>query len=796
MNRMASMPMVALRGMTIMPGMVVHFDISRKRSIEAVQEAMAGDQKIFLIAQRDIEVDNPEMKDLYRVGTVATVKQILKLPKQIIRVLVSGEERAVLEHLEVSDPYMRGYIKILDEETPLLTGELNKEAMVRGLREMYVEYAMRNPKITKDMVNQIQQITDLRKMVNQVAANLPIAYTDLQEILEETDFMKQYELLAFKLVNEVQIMNIRDEIQNKVKERVDKHQREYILREELKLIREELGDDTTLSDAEEFANAVEALEAPEEVKEKLRKEVRRFKNSLQSPAEAGVVRTYIETMLEMPWDKRAEDFTDLTYAKNLLEEEHYGLEEVKERVLEFLAVRALTKKGDSPILCLVGPPGTGKTSIARSLAKALKKPYVRISLGGVRDEAEIRGHRKTYVGAMPGRIANGIKAAGVKNPLLLLDEIDKVSTDYKGDTFSALLEVLDSEQNNKFRDHYLEVPLDLSEVTFVTTANTLQTIPRPLLDRMEVIEISSYTENEKLHIAEEHLIPKQLERHGLTKDQLTISKGVVWKMARNYTKEAGVRQLEREIGNICRKAAKEIFEHDKKRIQVTERNLVKYLGKEKYTYQMANAEDEVGIVRGLAWTSVGGDTLQIEVNVMPGKGEIMLTGQLGDVMKESARTGISYIRSISEAQNVPADFFEKHDIHIHIPEGAVPKDGPSAGITMATAMFSAITGKKVCADLAMTGEITLRGRVLPIGGLKEKLLAAKNAGIHTVLVPKENTKDVEEISSEITKGLEIIPVAHMREVLEHAICVEKDACEGVEDCYEKDVCAGSEICAE
>lgn len=788
--------MVALCGMTIMPEMVVHFDISRKRSIEAVQEDMAGDQKIFLIAQRDIEVDNPEMKDLYRVGTVATVKQILKLPKQIIRVLVSGEERAVLEHLEVSDPYMRGYIKILDEETPLLTGELNKEAMVRGLREMYVEYAMRNPKITKDMVNQIQQITDLRKMVNQVAANLPIAYTDLQEILEETDFMKQYELLAFKLVNEVQIMNIRDEIQNKVKERVDKHQREYILREELKLIREELGDDTTLSDAEEFANAVEALEAPEEVKEKLRKEVRRFKNSLQSPAEAGVVRTYIETMLEMPWDKRAEDFTDLTYAKNLLEEEHYGLEEVKERVLEFLAVRALTKKGDSPILCLVGPPGTGKTSIARSLAKALKKPYVRISLGGVRDEAEIRGHRKTYVGAMPGRIANGIKAAGVKNPLLLLDEIDKVSTDYKGDTFSALLEVLDSEQNNKFRDHYLEVPLDLSEVTFVTTANTLQTIPRPLLDRMEVIEISSYTENEKLHIAEEHLIPKQLERHGLTKDQLTISKGVVWKMARNYTKEAGVRQLEREIGNICRKAAKEIFEHDKKRIQVTERNLVKYLGKEKYTYQMANAEDEVGIVRGLAWTSVGGDTLQIEVNVMPGKGEIMLTGQLGDVMKESARTGISYIRSISEAQNVPADFFEKHDIHIHIPEGAVPKDGPSAGITMATAMFSAITGKKVCADLAMTGEITLRGRVLPIGGLKEKLLAAKNAGIHTVLVPKENTKDVEEISSEITKGLEIIPVSHMREVLEHAICVEKDACEGVEDCYEKDVCAGSEICAE
>ena len=769
MNRMASMPMVALRGMTIMPEMVVHFDISRKRSIEAVQEAMAGDQKIFLIAQRDIEVDNPEMKDLYRVGTVATVKQILKLPKQIIRVLVSGEERAVLEHLEVSDPYMRGYIKILDEETPLLTGELNKEAMVRGLREMYVEYAMRNPKITKDMVNQIQQITDLRKMVNQVAANLPIAYTDLQEILEETDFMKQYELLAFKLVNEVQIMNIRDEIQNKVKERVDKHQREYILREELKLIREELGDDTTLSDAEEFANAVEALEAPEEVKEKLRKEVRRFKNSLQSPAEAGVVRTYIETMLEMPWDKRAEDFTDLTYAKNLLEEEHYGLEEVKERVLEFLAVRALTKKGDSPILCLVGPPGTGKTSIARSLAKALKKPYVRISLGGVRDEAEIRGHRKTYVGAMPGRIANGIKAAGVKNPLLLLDEIDKVSTDYKGDTFSALLEVLDSEQNNKFRDHYLEVPLDLSEVTFVTTANTLQTIPRPLLDRMEVIEVTSYTENEKLHIAQEHLVPKQIEKHGLKADQVTISKNAIWKMARNYTKEAGVRQLERKIGDICRKVAMEILEKKKTSIHVTERNLEHYLGKELYSYQMANEEDEVGIVRGLAWTSVGGDTLQIEVNVMPGEGEILLTGQLGDVMKESARTGISYIRSVSKEHDIADDFFKKHDIHIHIPEGAVPKDGPSAGITMATAIMSAVTGRKVCADLAMTGEITLRGRVLPIGGLKEKLLAAKNAGMKTVLVPAKNERDVEEISTEITKGLEIKFVTHMDEVLKEAL---------------------------
>lgn len=769
MNRTESLPMVALRGMTILPEMVAHFDISRERSIEAVQEAMASDQKIFLLTQKDVEVENPGEADLYRVGTVATVKQIIKLPKQILRVLVSAEERAVLNTIEFADPYLRANITIPEESDPDIAGEINREAMTRGFRDLYLDYAARMPKITKDMVNQIKEITELKKMVNQVAANMPLDYRELQEILEELDFDRRYELISFKLVNEMQIMNIRDEIQMKVKERVDKHQREYILREQLKLIREELGEDTTISDAEEFAQKAEALDAPDEVKEKLKKEISRFKNSMQSPAEAGVIRTYIETMLEMPWNKRAEDFTDIAYAKELLEAEHYGLEEVKERVLEFLAVRALTKKGDSPILCLVGPPGTGKTSIARSLAKALKKPYVRISLGGVRDEAEIRGHRKTYVGAMPGRIANGIKSAGVKNPLLLLDEIDKVSTDYKGDTFSALLEVLDSEQNNRFRDHYLEVPVDLSEVTFVTTANSLQTIPRPLLDRMEVIEVSSYTENEKLHIATEHLIPKQLERHGLTKEQLTISKGVIWKIAQNYTKEAGVRQMEREIGNICRKAAREIYEHDKKRVQVTERNIEKYLGKEKYTYQMANAEDEVGIVRGLAWTSVGGDTLQIEVNVMPGKGEIILTGQLGDVMKESAQAGISYIRSISSKYKVAEDFFEKHDIHIHIPEGAVPKDGPSAGITMATAMLSAITDKKVRADLAMTGEITLRGRVLPIGGLKEKLLAAKNAGIRTVLVPRENKKDVDELSSEITKGLEIIPVSQMEEVLKIAL---------------------------
>ena len=769
MNRMASIPMVALRGMTIVPEMVVNFDVSRQCSIEAIQEAMANDQKIFLLTQKDVNVENPTKDDLYRVGTVATIKQVAKLPKQILRVLIIGEEKAILNAIEFSEPYMRANITIVDDVDPSMFYENKREAMVRGLQELYTEYAIRNPKISKDVVKQIQNTEDIYSLVNKVAANLPIHYTELQQILEEMNFQARYEMISYRLVSEAKIMDIKEEIQNKVKERLDQHQREYVLREELKLIREELGDDNALSVAEEFEQKAAELDATEEVKEKLQKEIKRFKNSMQSPAESGVLRGYIETMLEMPWEKRVEDFTDISYAREILEEEHYGLDEVKERVLEYLAVRAMTKQGSSPILCLVGPPGTGKTSIAKSLAKALKKPYVRISLGGVHDEAEIRGHRKTYVGAMPGRIANGIKTAGVKNPFLLLDEIDKVSTDHKGDTFSALLEVLDSEQNSKFRDHYLEVPLDLSEVTFVMTANSLQTIPGPLLDRMEIIEISGYTENEKVHIATEHLIPKQIEKHGLQKNQLSISKKVVWKLARNYTKEAGVRQLEREIGSICRKAAREIYEGHKKKIQVTERNLEKYVGKEKYAYHMVNEKDEAGIVRGLAWTSVGGDTLQIEVNVMPGKGEILLTGQLGDVMKESAQTGISYIRSISDAHGVPAKFFEEHDIHIHIPEGAVPKDGPSAGITMATAMFSAITNQKVRADIAMTGEITLRGRVLPIGGLKEKLLAAKYAGMKTVLVPLQNKKDVEKLSEEITKDLEIIPVEHMNEVLQQAI---------------------------
>lgn len=768
-NKRQSMPMVALRGMTILPGMVVHFDVSRERSIAAVQEAMTEEQKIFLAAQKSIDTENPGQDDVFEVGTVGTIKQIIKLPKHTVRVLVAGEERGFLREIEFADPYLRALVEIAEEPEVETPDSVNAEAMERGLKDMLVEYAAKNGKMSKESVAALLEIKGLKKLVDEIAANIPLHYTDQQELLSETDFWKRYEKLAFKLVNEVQIMNIKEEIQRKVKERVDKHQREYILREQLKLIREELGEDSTVSDAEEFENALKKLKAPKEVKEKLEKEIKRFKSSLNSPAESGVIRTYIETLLEMPWDKAARDAHDIGYARKVLDEDHYGLEQVKERILEFLAVRSLTKKGDSPILCLAGPPGTGKTSIAKSLARAMKKPYVRISLGGVRDEAEIRGHRKTYVGAMPGRIAAGIRMAGVKNPVMLLDEIDKVSTDYKGDTFSALLEVLDSEQNGRFRDHYLEVPLDLSEVMFITTANTLQTIPRPLLDRMEIIEISSYTENEKLHIAEEHLIPKQLKKNGLKSSQLTFSRQAVWKMARNYTKEAGVRQLEREIGNVCRKAAKEILTTEKRKISVTDRNLHRFLGKEKYSYQMANPAPEVGIVRGLAWTSVGGDTLQIEVNIMPGTGDVMLTGQMGDVMKESATTGISYIRSISRQYGIADDFFARHDIHIHIPEGAVPKDGPSAGITMATAMLSAVTGKKVRSDIAMTGEITLRGRVLPIGGLKEKLLAAKSAGIKTVLVPKKNMADVEELSSEITKGLEIIPVENMEEVLGEAL---------------------------
>ena len=774
-NNTKSLPMIPLRELTVLPEMVIHFDVSREKSIAAIERAMEEQQKLFLTTQKKAETDEPGIEDVYETGCIATIKQIIKLPKRLNRILIAVDERARLNYIEDTEQCLMANVTVVEdidtlaEEIGADKFPMNVEAMILGLKELFKEYTDKNPKVYKELASQIGEISDLKKLVDVIAANFPLPYIQRQELLEEVNLMRRYDMLVAKIVHEVQVQSIKEELQSKVKQRVDKNQREYILREEIRLIREELGDDSTISDADEFAQAVDKLQSPDEVKQKISKEIKRFRSIMNSPSETGVIRTYIETMLEMPWDKVCKEHKDIKYAKKVLDEDHYGLEKVKERILEYMAVRALTKKGDSPILCLAGPPGTGKTSIAKSLARALKRPYVRISLGGVRDEAEIRGHRKTYVGAMPGRIADALRSAKVKNPLMLLDEIDKVSNDYKGDTFSALLEVLDSEQNKKFRDHYLEVPLDLSEVLFVTTANTLQTIPRPLLDRMEVIEVSSYTENEKLHIAQEHLIPKQMERHGLKKKQLSVSKKAIWKIARSYTKEAGVRQLERKFADICRKAAKEIFEEKKSSVHVTERNIHQYLGKELYIYQMANETDEVGIVRGLAWTSVGGDTLQIEVNIMPGEGEILLTGQLGDVMKESARTGISYIRSVGKSYKISEDFFKEHDVHIHIPEGAVPKDGPSAGITMATAILSAVTGKKVRADVAMTGEITLRGRVLPIGGLKEKLLAAKNAGIRTVVVPAENMPDIEEISSEITKGLDIVPVSHMNEVLKTAL---------------------------
>ena len=769
-------PAVALRGMTILPSMIVHFDVSREKSKQAVQNAMVGDQRLFVVTQKDPDIADPSMQDLYRIGTIVIVKQLIKLPKNILRVLVEGVERAELTDLDGTQGYLDAEVVCFgEEEEPIgYQDEIGQAAMLRNLKDLFQEYASANGKMSKELVLQMMEIEDLERLTDQIAIHFPLYYEEKQKLLEAVHLYDRYELLCVLLGNEVNIMRIRAELQEKVKARIDKNQKEYILREQLKVIREELGEDNTVTDADHFRQELECLEASKEVKEKIAKEIDRFCNVAGNTSESGVIRGYIETLLEMPWDKESKDNNDLKAAKEQLEADHYGLEKVKERVLEFLAVRMLTKKCDSPILCLVGPPGTGKTSIAKSIAEALNKKYVRICLGGVRDEAEIRGHRRTYVGAMPGRIANGMKMAGVKNPLMLLDEVDKVSSDYKGDTSSALLEVLDPEQNVRFRDHYIEIPIDLSQVLFIATANDVQTIPRPLLDRMELIEISSYTENEKLHIAKEHLLAKQIKRHGLEDYKFSITDGALKKIISCYTKEAGVRNLERKIGEICRKAAREILEDKKKSLKVTENNLSRYLGKERFRIQKLNEKNEVGIVRGLAWTSVGGDTLQIEVNSMPGKGEFRLTGQLGDVMKESAQAGISYIRSAGERWKIDPEFFQKHDLHIHIPEGAVPKDGPSAGITMATAMLSAITGIPVRADVAMTGEITLRGRVLPIGGLKEKLLAARNADMRMVLVPWKNRTDVDEISSEIKKGLDIRFVETMDEVLDYALVKEQE----------------------
>lgn len=767
-NQNIVLPAIALRGTTILPGMIVHFDVSRERSVKAIEAAMLHDQKIFLVTQIDPEVESPDLAGVYHVGTIAYIKQVVKLPQNLLRVLVEGTGRATLVKFEQEFPFIRSEITPVDEEEMQMP-EPVMEAMHRSLKELFHRYCMENGKVSKELVAQILNIDNVEELVEQIAVNIPLSYQNKQKILEALTLEERYEVLGAILGNEIEIMQIGRDLQKKVKARIDKNQREYILREQLKLIREELGEDNTADDAEEFKKKLQELQAGDEVKEKISKEIERFKNTNSNVSENAVLRGYIETMLALPWEKKSTDSDDLKEAWKVLQEGHYGLKDVKERVMEFLSVRKLTHKGKSPILCLVGPPGTGKTSIARSIAEAMHKTYVRICLGGVRDEAEIRGHRKTYVGAMPGRITAALQQAGVSNPLMLLDEIDKTSSDYKGDTSAALLEVLDPEQNSRFMDHYIEVPQDLSEVLFIATANDVQGIPRPLLDRMELIEIAGYTENEKEHIAKEHLIPKQMEENGIEKGKLTIQSAALKKIINNYTKEAGVRNLERTIGQICRKTARLIMEEDKKKVTVTSKNLSDFLGKEHFNYLMANKKDEIGISRGLAWTQVGGDTLQIEVNVMPGKGELMLTGQLGDVMKESAQAGITYIRSIASDYKVEPEFFQENDIHVHIPEGAVPKDGPSAGITMATAILSAIIKKPVRADLAMTGEITLRGRVLPIGGLKEKLLAAKYAKIKEVLVPAENKPDIQELDKEITDGLTITFVSSMKEVLNKAL---------------------------
>ena len=761
-EQIMNMPAVALRGLTILPGMIAHFDISRERSLRAVEEAMEQDQKIYLVTQRNVDSEDPTQEDLYQMGIVADIKQVVRLQNDVVRILVDGISRAALLGFTDNEKYLEAEICYCDSNADSLPEDL-REAMLLGVREAFHRYAAVVGKISKELIRQIDQYEDLEKLIDYVTNNLPVSYELKQQVLEAEDINDRYQVIVSLLLSQVEVISIKNELQKKVKVRVDKHQKEYVLREQLGVIREELGENAD-SEADEYEQKLSELDAPDYVKEKTKKEIKRFRNMSSSSSESTVERGYIETVLELPWNKMSVDNKDLDHAAQVLDDDHYGLKDVKERILEFLAVRNLTSKGESPIICLVGPPGTGKTSIARSIASALEKKYVRISLGGVRDEAEIRGHRKTYIGAMPGRIVNGLRQAGVSNPLMLLDEIDKVSSDYKGDTSAALLEVLDSEQNCRFRDHYIEMPVDLSEVLFIATANEVSGIPKPLLDRMELIEVSSYTENEKFHIAKEHLVEKQKSKNGIKKEQLTITDSALKDIIRLYTREAGVRSLERTIGKLCRKAAREIFKDSEAAVKVTKTNLKTYLGNPKYSPEKKNDHAEVGIVRGLAWTSVGGVTLEVEVNVLPGKGELVLTGKLGDVMKESAQAALSYVRSISEGYGIDAEFYTKHDIHIHIPEGAVPKDGPSAGITMATAMLSAITDRPVRADVAMTGEITLRGRVLPIGGLKEKLLAAKVIGIKTVCIPKDNEKDLEEISKEITDGMEIVPVERFSQV--------------------------------
>lgn len=766
MMKEKTMVAIALRGITILPAMTIHLDINRRKSVESANKAMTSDQMVYLVTQKEITSQNPALSQLYTMGTVAKIKQIMKTPNGDIRILVEGVKRAKLLELDEEGECLVATIQEIEEE---MIEDVEQKALIQLLQERLERYKKENPSASKEF-DTIGSETHLSRALDIIIAHLHLNQKGRQEYLQVETVMDRFHYVMEVIEEEIQVQRVKRNFQAQVKHRIDKHQKEFLLREQLKVIHEELGESVNPSyEADRMEERLSALRADKVVKERIQREIKRFKSLPGASQEAGLIQNYIETLLDMPWNKKKKEHLDLKKVEQVLNEEHYGLEKVKERVIEYLAVRKLNGKGESPILCFVGPPGTGKTSIATSIAKALHREYVRISLGGVRDEAEIRGHRKTYLGAMPGRIANGLRQAKVKNPLMVLDEIDKLGSDYKGDPSAALLEVLDGEQNKTFRDHFIELPMDLSEIMFIATANSLETIPRPLLDRMEIIEVSSYTENEKFHIAFEHLMKKQLRKHGLNEHQLLIEDNAIRKVIRNYTREAGVRGLERQIGQLCRKAAKEILLDGKKEIYITERNLEQYLGKEKVSFEDANEQDEVGIVRGLAWTSVGGDTLQIEVNVMPGKGAMQLTGQLGDVMKESAKTALSYVRSVASSYGVASDYFETHDIHIHIPEGAVPKDGPSAGITMATAILSAVTEKKVSAKVAMTGEITLRGRVLAIGGLKEKILAAKLAHITTVLVPEKNRPNVEELSSEIVDGLNIVFVTHMEEVLKEAL---------------------------
>lgn len=770
-----SLPVIALRGMTVLPDMVIHFDISRKKSIHAVEKAMEGNQRVFLATQKDIEVSDPKLEDVYTTGTVAKIKQIIKLPNGVIRVLVEGMSKGYLTHFTDNDKMLQADIDI--DDNPIEDADtITNKAMLTGLYELIRQYGAVNSKMSRDVIEQWLNIDNARKLLEKIAIDYPMDYTQRQAFLEMTSLEDMYTYAGKMLIEDINAYSIKNQLTAKVKANVDKNQKDYIIREQLKVLNQELNGEEEGSEADEFLEMAEKLNASDDIKDKIKKEIKRYKILAQGSSEANVERGYIETLLEMPWDNMSEDNNDLDKAEAILNKDHYGMKKVKDRILETLAVRNITSKSDAPIICLVGPPGTGKTSIARSVARALNKKYVRICLGGVRDEAEIRGHRKTYVGAMPGRIIAGFKSAQVKNPLILLDEIDKISSDYKGDTASALLEVLDSEQNSHFIDHYIELPTDLSQVLFIATANDLSDVSRPLLDRMEIIEISSYTKNEKMHIAKEHLIPKQLEKNGLTKKQLKFTDKAIEKIIDGYTREAGVRSLERQIAAICRKAVRQLYDNgvideSKAPVRVNEKTLIEMLGKVKFETEPANKKSDIGIVRGLAWTSAGGDTLEIEVNHMPGKGDMILTGQMGDVMQESARIALTYVRSVvsQKPYNVEEDFFENNCIHLHIPEGAVPKDGPSAGVTMATAILSAVAKIPVKADVAMTGEINLRGKVLPIGGLKEKLLAAKSAGIKKVLVPIKNKSDVEEFDEEITDGIQIEYMTNMKQVLENAL---------------------------